>query len=81
MNLSLTILQILSESGGYLVPVGTLKASVRLRRNPAPTDDEILMALSDLESRGQALRVRNEDTGDKWQTTDDGAARLVKAGI
>lgn len=81
MNLELVILAVLAEAAGYLLPLKTVIASVRLRSNPPPKDAEILKALAALDGKGHVLRVENADTGAKYRLADDGKARLVQAGL
>lgn len=80
MNLQLTILSILRNADGFLMPMSTLVAELRLRGRKE-TLAEIRAGLDDLESRDEVTAVSNRDQGTKCRIADAGRARLAEAGL
>lgn len=80
MSLHLTILLILRNAEGCLLPQSTLVNELRLR-DCKESLAEIYGALRDLEGREQVIGVHNQDTGNKWKITDEGVVRLAEANL
>ena len=82
MNLALSILYVLRNSEGFLLPRNTLIAEVRMV-DSRHTLAEIETAMRDLEGAGQIIGATNPDAagGSKWKITDAGKMRLAEAGV
>ncbi len=82
MSLALTILTVLRNCDGYLLPWQTLVAEIRLR-DGRPTLAEIETTVGNLEAAGHVAGLRNPDApgGSKWKITDAGKLRLAEAGV
>lgn len=79
MNLEIFILKFLRAAGAdLLTSEDQLRTDLRMFRTPPPTGSEISEALNSLETRQQAVAVRDRLTGQiKWRITDEGRAELA----
>lgn len=76
MNLKLTLLTLLQQGGGYLLPEDTLLREVLLR-HPGATRATAAAALHELEILGWAVGVPNHlEALPRWGLTDEGLAQL-----
>lgn len=82
MNVSLSILTVLRNTGGLMIPKATLLAEVRLL-DPRPTIADIAAAMNALESSSHIVGIANVDAagGSRWKITDAGMARLAEANL
>ncbi len=82
MNLQLTILTVLRNADGLMLPKATLSAEATLL-SPRTTLGDIDAAIRSLESAREITGVANSDVpgGSRWRITDAGKARLAEANL
>lgn len=79
MNTTATVLHELGHlPAGYLQPLGSLRASVRLADPTAPTDAEINAALDRLEADRLVVCHADPLTGKRYALTDAGRAKYTE---
>jgi hypothetical protein len=81
-RLRITILQVLRESGRFLLPEEVLATAVQLKLRSPGSLTECREVLRQLETDGLVLSLQDPFTGGlKWRLTDEGRATLLEAGV
>lgn len=78
MSLERTILEVLADQEGLLVPERTVFSDANLRLATTVTQTECNRALQSLEAKRQVIGLSTEDAGTKWKITGAGRARLAE---
>jgi hypothetical protein len=80
VRLTIEILNVLSQCGGYLLPNTALYNQLILSARPVPTRMEFDQEMQRLEQRAYVIGITNELTDErKWKLTESGKVALQEA--